>query len=75
MKKETNLTYTFNLHDGILNVVLDRKTFWDDRIYLFESYEESYIHMNYFTNYYYKDFGNFRNKKHHTIFDYNGQSR
>ena len=75
MKKTNELYYTFNLHNGILDITLERKTFWGDNIYLFETYEESYIHFNYFTNYYYQSFGNFKNKKNPTTFDYLAQKR
>lgn len=75
MKKETKLTYTFNLHsNGILDIELTRSTYWGN-ISLYESYEESYIHMNFFTNSYYQGFGNINNTKQHVIFDYVAQKR
>lgn len=74
MKKTNELYYTIEIHNGILGIVLNRNAFWNN-IHLSESYEENYIHLNFFTNHYYQSFGNIENKKRHIIFDYNTQKR
>lgn len=74
MKKTTELYYTFRLYDGILDIKLNRSTFWDN-IHLSESYEENYIHLNFFASHYYQSFGNIENKKNYTVFDYYAQRR
>lgn len=74
MKKTTKLTYFINLHNGILDINLERDTFWDNKIHLFEAYEENYIHFNFFASHYFKSFGNIENKKKHDIFDYYSQN-
>lgn len=75
MEKTNELTYTFNLHsNGILDIELKRSAYWNN-IRLFETYEESYIHMNFFANTYYQAFGNINNTKEHVVFDYNAQKR
>ena len=73
MKKDNELIYVIELNNDILSVTLKKTTFWNDRIHLFETYEESYIYTNIFTSCYFQSFGNMSNTKKHVIFDYCSQ--
>lgn len=74
MEKTNELYYTISLHDGILGITLVNSTFWNN-IHLFETYDETYIHMNFVTNHYFQSFGNMNNTKKHVVFYHHQQER